>query len=98
MRMTTKQIAILNSLIDRNADGSALDLDQLLERLETTHRWVTTKPSLQFSLRCLIEYGLVMKEEREIRRGRKRAVLSVTDLGKKVMGRTDPVPAPAKCL
>lgn len=87
MRMTTKQTKILGCLCDKNADGSEVDLDQLLEALRAEYHWETTKPSLQFSLRRLIEGGLVTKLNRQIRRGRLRAILTITPLGLRMMGR-----------
>lgn len=87
MRMTTKQVALLTCLADKNTDGSHLDLDQLLDRLRDVYKWETTKPSIQFSIRALIEEGVVQKEIREKRRGRQRAVLSLTPLGLAVLGR-----------
>lgn len=86
MRMTPKQNLILTVLCDKNRDGSEVDLDQLIEELRG-RGWETTKPSLQFSLRRLIGYALVEKKDREVRRGRRRAVLAVTDLGRRVMGK-----------
>lgn len=87
MRMTTKQVQLLTCLADKNPDGSNLDLDQLLERLADICRWETSKASLQFSIRTLVTEGVVKKEPREKRRGRQRAVLSITPLGLSVLGR-----------
>lgn len=87
MRMTTKQIQLLTCLANKNPDGSNLDLDQLLDQLADNHNWETTKASLQFSIRTLINEGVVKKEAREKRRGRLRAVLSITPLGLSVLGR-----------
>lgn len=85
MRMTNKQVKILGCLIDKNPDGTEMDLDQLLEKLRDGYQWDTSKASIQFSLRRLISYGLIVKQDREVRRNRKRAILAVTDLGRSVM-------------
>lgn len=87
MRMTTKQVILMTCLADKNPDGSFLDLDQLLDKLRDSYRWETTKPSLQFSIRALVEEEIIEKLPREKRRGRQRAVLALTDLGMRVLGR-----------
>ncbi len=87
MRMTSKQVILLTCLADKNPDGTELDLDQLLDKLKDDHKWETTKPSLQFSIRTLVAEGVVEKAPREKRRNRQRAVLRITDLGLKVLGR-----------
>jgi len=87
MRMTTKQVALMSCLADKNPDNTYLDLDQLLEKLRGDYKWETTKPSLQFSIRSLVREGIIEKEAREKRRGRQRAVLKLTDLGMRVLGR-----------
>lgn len=87
MRMTTKQVVLMTCLADKNADGSFIDLDQLLSRLRDEFKWDTTKPSIQFSIRRLIAEGVVEKKPREKRRNRQRAVLALTELGMRVLGR-----------
>lgn len=68
-------------------DGeAAIDLDQLLERLD----YKTSKESLQFSLRALIGHGLIRKGERELRRDRVRQTIVPTGLGKMVYTETVP--------
>lgn len=68
-------------------DGdAAIDLDQLLERLD----YKTSKESLQFSLRALIGHGLIRKAERELRRDRIRQTLVPTTYGKQVYSETQP--------
>lgn len=86
MKLTDNQIKILVCLIDKNEDGSKLDLDQLLDNLADRYGWHTTKPSLQFSLRGLIEQGLVSRLGKELRRQRQRRILECTELGHRVMG------------
>jgi DNA-binding PadR family transcriptional regulator len=85
--MTQKQVVLMTCLADKNPDGSHLDLDQLLARLRDEFRWETSKPSIQFSIRNLVQEGVIEKLTREKRRNRQRAVLALTDLGMRVLGR-----------
>jgi Fe2+ or Zn2+ uptake regulation protein len=88
MRLTDNQLKILDCLIKGNQDGTKIDLDQLLDRLGDEYGWYTSKPSLQFSLRQLIQAGMVERLGRELRRQRMRRLLECTDLGRAVMGQT----------
>lgn len=85
MRMTTKQIKLIQCLIQANPDGTPLDMDQLIDNLEKDHHWETSKPSLQFSLRALIKEGVVEKIGMQKRRGRRRVLIQATDLGRRMM-------------
>ena len=81
MILTTKQRDIMAAIMagNRGPDGhreSWLDIDQLLERVP----YRTTKASMQFSIRALIDKGMLTKGEIEQRRGRKRRVLVPTNL------------------
>lgn len=78
MELTSKQLSIMNVIVRGNEDGSVVDLDQILERLE----YRTTKESLQFSLRALIAHGLIQKAGREKRRGRSRTLIRATEMGR----------------
>lgn len=82
MHLTTKQIELIGILGRRNPDGSAVDLDQLLDRLS----YKPTKQSLQFSIRALIARGLIQKDAPEKRRGRTRTLLSLTKTGEMLNG------------
>lgn len=88
MKYTGKQMALLNLILKGNADGSFLDIDQLLEALP----YETTKASLHFSIRALIKHGMVEKREREKRRLRMRCVLAPTSHAYLAFGRAQPVP------
>ena len=77
MHLTVKQIALMKTIGQKNEDGTALDLDQIIERLSYT----TTKASLQFSLRALIKHGLIEKLGKEVRRGRAHQLIGVTEAG-----------------
>lgn len=84
MRLTVKQINILNTLnVDK--DTAPLDMSQLIEQLP----YETTKQSMQFSIRALIGKGLVLKIGQESRRGKSRVVLGLTDFGKEVMSNSE---------
>lgn len=86
MLLTSKQQSIMKQIIAGNDDDTAIDIDQLLERLD----YKTTKESLQFSLRALIGHGLIRKAERELRRDRVRQTLVPTGLGKEVYAEAMP--------
>lgn len=77
MNLTIKQIALLKVVHTGNTDGSPVDLDEILERLD----YDTTKQSLQFSLRALIAKGLLEKAGTEKRRNRVRVLFELTSLG-----------------
>ena len=62
----------------RNPDGSALDTDQVLEAIAHA----TSKQSLHFSIRPMVEHGLLCKTVREKRRGRVRQLIEATELGR----------------
>ena len=81
--LTTKQYKIMRALMKLAPDGDFLDLDQLLEAVD----YQTSKQSMQFSLRALIKHDLIENKAPEIRRGRRRRVIALTDLGYKIMGR-----------
>lgn len=74
MNLTDHQRNVLEIIFRGNPDGTFVDIDQILERVARR----TSKPSLQFTLRSLIEKHLVMKQIRERRRSRCRTVYSPT--------------------
>lgn len=82
MHLTQKQIELLRVIGARNEDGSAVDLDQILELLS----YQTTKQSLQFSIRALIAHALIKKDAPEKRRGRTRTLISLTQAGEVMNG------------
>lgn len=82
MHLTQKQIELLRVIGTRNEDGSAVDLDQILEKLG----YQTTKQSLQFSIRALIAHDLIKKDAPEKRRGRTRTLISLTEAGEAMNG------------
>lgn len=83
MHLTTKQIELLSTIGRRNPDGSALDLDQLIERLP----YHPSKQSVQFSIRALIARGLIQKDAPEKRRSRTRTLISLTETGQMMVGK-----------
>lgn len=76
MNLTQKQKAILALIVKGNPDGP-IDLDQLIERLPYT----PSKDSMHFSVRALVNKGLIEKGGLELRRGRSRRLITVTPLG-----------------
>lgn len=76
--LTDNQLAILSVVAAGNSDGSLVDFDQLLERLASSFRWVTTKQSMQFSLRRLIAKGFIKNAGTEVRRKKRRRLLRLT--------------------
>lgn len=86
MRMTTKQHFIMDLIAKAELSGSCLDIDQLIDGLEKTHHWYTTKQSIQFSIRALVGHGVIEKRALSLRRSRHRVTFSITDLGKKMLG------------
>lgn len=77
MNLTKKQKLILAVIAAKNRDGSNVDLDELIDRVE----YKTTKESMQFSVRALMEKGLIERLPLEIRRNRARRPFDVTPLG-----------------
>ena len=82
IRFTAKQRAILEVLATGNVDGTPIDLDQILERLE----YETSKESLQFSLRSLVKHKIIEKVGREKRRNRQRVLYELTKQGRFITG------------
>ena len=76
MQLTPKQTQITDTIIKGNPDGTWVDMDQLLENLP----YRTSKSSMQFSIRYLIEKGVLEKRDCELRRGQARRVYAPTAL------------------
>ena len=77
MGLTTKQRSLMEVIVAGNDDGTNVDIDQILERLP----YETTKESLQFSLRALVNKGCIQKMPSEIRRTRRRIIYAATAFG-----------------
>ena len=75
--LTAKQYNVLDTVTRLNSDGSWIDLDQLLERVP--HK--TTKQALQFTVRSMVDRGLLEKKGRETRRGRSRVLFALSAAG-----------------
>lgn len=69
-KLTEKQKNLLSVIIKGNVDGTWCDLDQILDKIDYT----TTKESIQFSLRFLVQRGLIQKAGIETRRGKNRVL------------------------
>lgn len=61
----------------RNKDGSYVDLDQIIERID----YQVSKQAIQFTLRGMIQRGVIEKCGIETRRGRNRILYRTTALG-----------------
>ena len=83
MKLSEKQIQILKVVKMRNSSGKHLDIDQVLSKLPYT----TTKQSFQFSIRILINKGLVEKLPLETRRKKNRVSYRLTKEGNIELGR-----------
>jgi len=70
-----KQKSILKVIMVGNEDGTDVDMDQLINRVN----YKTTKESMQFSLRALIKRGYVEKLGCEKRRGHSRRLIRCTE-------------------
>lgn len=70
---------LLDTIAKRNDDGSPRDLDQII----ATAGYDVSKQAIQFTLRSMIEKGVIEKIGREIRRDRKRAIYRATEYGLK---------------
>ena len=75
--LTLKQMEALNFIVRGNPDGSFVDLDQMLERVS----YRPTKAAFQFTIRTLIERGLIEKKGPEYRRAAKRIIYAPTMAG-----------------
>lgn len=73
-RFTAKQVDVLETILKGADNGDFIDTDQLLEKIS----YETTKNSLQFTIRFLVNRGLVEKLPAVIRRGRRRRVYCLT--------------------
>ena len=86
VRMTSKQWDVLTIIVNGNGEVEGnfipVDLDQILER----QSYISTKQSLQFILRSLVEKGLIEKGGMENRRDRQRRLYFPTTLGKQMFG------------
>lgn len=88
MHLTAKQIELLRVIAAGNGDASPADLDEILDRV----RYETSKQSLQFSIRALVDRGIIEKKGIQKRRGRQRQVIGATQLGMELAGAKPSVP------
>lgn len=80
--LTCVQIELLQVIGNANHDGTLIDMDQLLEKIS----YKTSKQSMQFSLRALVNKGLIEKKPRTKRRGQSRLIIDLTELGRQTIG------------
>lgn len=81
MNLTYRMIMILEVIMKRNPDGSMVDSDQIIERVD----YEVTKPAIQFTLRRMVEHGVIEKSGNDTRRGKKRVLYKATMLGREVL-------------
>lgn len=84
MNLTYRMIMILEVILKRNTDGSMVDLDQIIERVD----YEVTKPAIQFTLRRMVEHGVIEKHGSETRRGKNRVIYKATPLGHETLKMT----------
>lgn len=77
MMMTMRMFLVIEEIKKRNPDGSLLDLDQLIERVD----YRVTKQAIQHTLRIMIGKGVIEKAGLSKRRGRCRVTYQMTKLG-----------------
>ncbi|MGI1988701.1 winged-helix domain-containing protein [Shewanella glacialipiscicola] len=77
--LSYRMMMLLDTIAKRNPDGSARDLDQIIE----TAGYKVSKQAIQFSLRSMIEKGVIEKMDRELRRDRVRTLYRATEYGLK---------------
>lgn len=83
MILTDKQENVLQVIVKGNSDGSFCDLDEVIARVF----YKTTKPSIQFIVRNLVQKGLIEKQETQKRRARRRIILCATKHGYEFVSR-----------
>jgi predicted transcriptional regulator len=74
LRFTSKQIDVLEKILKGADNGDFLDTNQLMEKISYT----PTKRAFQFTLRYLIQRGLIEKAGLRERDGRKRMTYTLT--------------------
>ena len=82
-KLTPRMRSILEVLIRANRDGSWVDMDQLLTRTN----YQVSKQAIQFTVRNMVEKGVIAKGKPQLRRGRKRLILIPTALGYELIRR-----------
>ncbi len=75
--MSPQMRDVLFLIIKANPDGSFVDLDQILLGIPAKR----SKQSMQFTIRSLVERGLIVKKNRETRRDRSRVTYAATLAG-----------------
>ena len=81
-QLTRKQFSILDIIVTGNPQGvtdtdKLVSLDEILERIP----YATSKASMQFSIRSMIDSGYIQKLEKQKRDGRSRTLFSATKVG-----------------
>ena len=79
MLLSAKQLELLKTVSGKNADGSLVDLDQII----AAQSYPTNKPSIQFIIRSMVGKKLIIKDGTEVRSQRRKVLFNVTELGKR---------------
>lgn len=79
MLLSNKQMELLRTIHQKNADGSLVDLDQIV----AAQSYPTNKPSMQFIVRSMIGKKLIAKVGTEVREQRRKVLFDTTGLGEK---------------
>lgn len=77
MRLSSKQVEIMQKIQGKNPDGTLLDITQLRNSLSYT----ATKQAILCSVNYLVQRGLVERVARENRGGRLYTTIALTALG-----------------
>lgn len=79
MLLTSKQMELLKTIDSKNADGTLVDLDQII----AAQSYPTNKPSMQFVVRSMVGKKLIAKVGTDVREQRRKVLFNTTELGKK---------------
>lgn len=80
MLLSAKQMELLQTIGNKNPDGTLVDLDQII----AAQSYPTNKQSIQFIVRSLAkDKKLISKVGTEVRDQRRKVIFDVTELGKK---------------
>lgn len=84
--LTEKQVEIMRLIRQRNADGTAIDITQLVESLP----YKASKQAVLCSVNHLVERELIERMAQEMRHSRKRTPLALTEQGEVWLKAYDP--------
>lgn len=79
MLLSAKQMELLRTIYNKNADGTLVDLDQII----AAQSYPTNKPSMQFIVRSMVGKKLIAKVGTDVREKRRKVLFETTELGNK---------------